>query len=377
MQVVTKKGTTFKQWTVGAAMSALALGAPAYGADADAVMKGLSGVEVKGYVEAQYNYNFNDPIDQANRFRVFDTKANSFTFNMAELSLTKSSESGTGFGLVLNYGLDADLIASAPFFDATDVRDFAVQQAYVSQKTFGGSELKFGKYATLHGAEVIEGPSNYNISRSYLFGFAIPFTHTGLRWHAEMGPMLSGHLGINNGWDNVNDNNKGKSAELQVGLTPMEMLSVSVAGMYGPEATVGTHNDNRALVDVVATLKPMGALTVVLNYDRGSQEAAGGAGTASALWQGYAVYVNLPVGEEHSVTLRGEVFDDPDGFRTSVAGGQTLRELTLTGACKMRENLEWRLELRHDESNKNVFVDDKGAAKDAQNTVAVAAYYTF
>lgn len=376
MQAVTKKGKTFTQWTCGAAMAVLAVGAPAYGADADAVMKGLGGVEVKGYVEAQYNYNFNDPSDQANRFRVFDTKADSFTFNMAELSLTKSSEAGTGFGLVLNYGLDADLIASTPFLDATDVRDFAVQQAYISEKTLAGNlDLRLGKYATLSGAEVIEGPANFNISRSYLFGWAIPFTHTGLRAAVTTPvPGLALTLGVNNGWDVVSDADKGKTGELQVGLAPMDMLSLTVTGYYGPEST-GADVDNRGLVDVVATIKPMDGLTVVLNYDRGSQMAATGAGTASALWQGYAVYANLALGDKHSVTLRGEVFDDQDGFRTGTV--QTLRELTLTGACKMRENLEWRLELRHDESNQDVFVDDKGAAEDAQNTVAVAAYYTF
>jgi len=150
-----------------------------------------------------------------------------------------------------------------------------------------------------------------------------------------------------------------------------------VTGYYGPESTVGADADNRGVVDVVATIKPMDGLALVLNYDRGSQEAAGGAGTASALWQGYALYANLGIGDKHSVTLRGEVFDDQDGFRTSVAGGQTLREVTLTFACKMRESLEWRAEVRHDESNQNVFVDDQGVAQDTQNTVALAAYYTF
>lgn len=372
MQVVTNKAV--KQWTWGVAMAVVTLGAPAaYGADPAAVMEGLKGVSVNGYVETQYNYNVNDPSTQANRFRVFDTQANSFTFNMAELALTKSSEAGTGFGLVLNYGLDAKAINLDTATGPGD--NFEVQQAYISQKTLGGAELKLGKFATLHGAEVIEGPSNYNISRSILFGWAIPFTHTGLRLHAEMGPMLSGHLGVNNGWDNVSDNNKGKSLELQVGLAPMDMLSVSVAGMYGPEATSATVNDNRGLVDVVATIKPMDGLAVVLNYDRGSQEAATGEGTASALWQGYAVYANLGIGDKHSVTLRGEVFDDQDGFRTSVV--QTLREVTLTLACKMRENLEWRAEYRYDQSNQDVFVNDKGDAKDTQSTVALAAYYTF
>ncbi len=140
MEVVTTKRAKLKQWTSVATMAAMALAAPAYGAEAEAVlMKGLSGVEVKGYVEAQYNYNFSDPITQTNAFRVFDATANAFTFNMAELSLTKSSDAGTGFGLVLNYGLDADLIASAPVFTTATVSDFNVQQAYITQKVLGGN----------------------------------------------------------------------------------------------------------------------------------------------------------------------------------------------------------------------------------------------
>lgn len=377
MQVVKKNGMTFKQWTSGAALTAISMAAPAYGAEAEALMKGLSGVEVKGYVEAQYNYNLNDPVTQTNAFRVFDTAANAFTFNMAELSLMKSSDAGTGFGLVLNYGLDADLIASAPVFTTSTVSDFNVQQAFITQKTLGGStELKFGKYATLAGAEVIKGPNNFNISRSYLFGWTIPFTHTGVRAAMPLGPV-SAVLGINNGWDLMSDNNKGKTIEAQIGLTPMEMLSAYITGYYGPEVTAGTDSDARGVVDIVATLKPMDGLAIVFNYDRGSQAAAGGAGTGSALWQGYALYANLGLGEKHAVTLRGEVFDDADGFRTGVTGGQTLRELTLTLSSKVVENLEWRAEVRHDESNVDVFVDDEGVAKDTENTVAVAAYYTF
>ncbi|MEW6684468.1 MAG: outer membrane beta-barrel protein [Nitrospirota bacterium] len=408
MQVVTNDARKVKvrKWTAGVAMAVLAFGAPTYAGAEEGMMEGLKGVTVTGYVEAQYNYNFNDPIDQTNAFRAFDYQANSFTFNMAELAFTKAAGDTPGFGLVLNYGQDAQLTSSAGsmvsssastttvtdstgalisdgsggFVQATTetetstADDFDIQQAFITEKMLGGGlELKFGKFATLAGAEVIEGPLNFNISRSYLFFYAIPFTHTGLRGSfATPVEGLSVTAGVNNGWDVVNDGDKGKTGELQVAFAPMDMLSLGLTGYYGPEASF-TGTDARSVVDLLATIKPMGGLTVVFNYDRGTQEDASAAG--SALWQGYAVYVNLPVGEKHAVTLRGEVFDDQDGFRTGVT--QTLREVTLTGACKMKENLEWRLELRHDESNQDVFVDDQGAAEDAQNTIAVAAYYTF
>jgi hypothetical protein len=43
----------------------------------------------------------------------------------------------------------------------------------------------------------------------------------------------------------------------------------------------------------------------------------------------------------------------------------------------MKENLEWRAEVRHDEANADVFMEDDGTATDSQNTIAVAAYYSF
>ncbi len=42
-----------------------------------------------------------------------------------------------------------------------------------------GLTLKGGKFVTLLGQKVIESPNNLNFSRGYLFGLAIPLTHTG------------------------------------------------------------------------------------------------------------------------------------------------------------------------------------------------------
>jgi hypothetical protein len=363
-----------------AALAMVALSVPAYGAGG--MLEGLAGVKAQGYVEGQYVYNFGaDPDTNLNSLRVFDTKGNSFTANMAELALTKGTDAGLGFGLVLNYGQDTNVLNAG-----STGADIFVQQAYVADRAFGDAvDLKLGKFATLAGAEVIEGPANYNISRSFLFGYAIPFTHTGLRAGINTGvKAVSLTLGLNNGWDNKNDDNPGKTLEAQVGLMPTEMLSLLVTSYYGMEDADGgggnTLHDSRRLVDVVATVKPVDGLTVVFNYDRGSQANFPGIGNAT--WQGYAAYVNMALGDKHSVTLRGEVFDDHDGVKllTNFVGTpvkQTLREVTLTFACKMKENLEWRAEFRHDGSNGSPFVDENGVVTGNQNTAALAAYYSF
>jgi hypothetical protein len=179
-------------------------------------------------------------------------------------------------------------------------------------------------------------------------------------------------LGLNNGWDNDIDGGSGKTIEAQVGLTPSDTMSLLLTGYYGDEASTTVDQDKRGLIDLVATFKPTDDLIFLLNYDRGSQ-ATPTSGTD--LWQGYALYLSMALNEKLKLSARGEYFDDNDGARTGIPS--TGKEVTLTLANKMKENLEWRVELRHDMANTDVFEDDDGTFTDSQDTIAVAAYYSF
>ncbi|MGH7351272.1 MAG: outer membrane beta-barrel protein, partial [Candidatus Methylomirabilales bacterium] len=149
------------------------------------VFKFFKETEIGGYVAATYNQNLNKPEPQDNRFHVFDVDANTFTFNAAELSLIKTStaESPLGFGLVFSVGHDARVFTADWTGDGiSDTNTFELTEGYITYKApLGeGLDVKLGKWVTLLGAEVIKRTANFNISRSYLFGFAIPFTPTGL-----------------------------------------------------------------------------------------------------------------------------------------------------------------------------------------------------
>jgi hypothetical protein len=378
MRAVSKQGMNLKEWTWMAGMSAVvAIGTPAYGEDP---VQYLKDVAISGNIDAGYQMNLNQPKDtagdeQPSFGRVFDKNADSFVLHLAELSLVKAPESGGGFGLVLNYGADVDTI------DVTDSK--FVQQGYVYYGTGGGSNLKLGKLATLAGAEVIEGALNYNISRSILFGYAINFTNTGLRYTYAGVKGLTLVGGINNGW-NVGggnaDDNYGKTIEAQVGYSLGDLGALVVNGMYGPEASAVGH-DNRSLIDVVATIKPMGGLTFVLNFDSGSQTNGVAAGQ-DATWSGYAVYANYAFTDATSATIRAESLDDGDNFLFSTgqpitpSQGITMSELTLTVSHKVG-GVDWRAEYRYDKADEDVFLNDEGALKSSQSTIALAGYYAF
>lgn len=352
-----------------------------------------------GHVAISYNYNFNDPESRNNVFRVFDDKANQFDINQAELWIDKptSAESPIGFGLDFVIGRDAKKIHSLGLGisagdDATKSDVFDLTQAYVTYKApIGkGLDLKAGKFVTLHGAEVIRRTGDYQISRSLAFGFAIPFTHTGIMATYPVTDWLSVSAAIVNGWDNTDDNNNDKSFHGMATITPLKDLTVTLGGTWGSEARFAGDTSNgpkRGLFDLVATYKPISPLTLTINYDYGEQDEAFANGGESARWHAIAGYATYDLTDKLSVGIRGEYFIDEQGFRFGFTDPTTgnpaelkLWEMTLTARYKLFDHLFASAEYRHDEAanGRLVFDDGKGIRNaDSQDTIAFELVYQF
>lgn len=338
------------------------------------VLTFLRGIKVSGHLDTSVNYNFNEPDSKANDLRIFDTDANTLNLDLFELVLEKDApEGGVGFRLVLDYGDVAESIGSSGLGSTSD--EFDLQQAYVSLNAplgISGLSLNIGKFATLLGYEVIQSKDNFNTSRSFLFGYAIPFTHTGILASYVLNDTLDFNLGVVNGWDNVKDNNDAKTVLGRVGITPYEDLSIGITGIYGAEQD-NSNGNKRGVVDVVATWEATDKLTLGLNYDYGYEEDGISEGQ-SAIWWGKAVYAHYQLMDKWALAARVELFDDEDGARTGTA--QQLWEITMTNDYNLYDNLLLRLEYRHDESNKSSFAE-KDKTVGAQDTISLEMIYTF
>lgn len=330
-------------------------------------------IDIAGYLDFTYEYNFNESASGNNSFRVFDTEANSFAVRMVQLMLDRQTQNpdDVGFRIRLDFGKDAKVITPYGF----DASNFDLEEAFLTYKApIGkGMDITLGKFATLHGAEVIEAKDDFNISRGLLFGYAIPFTHTGILFGYPFTDTVSAKLGAVNGWDNVSDNNNSKSVHGMISLAPNPKLSFTVGGTYGPEQYHNNH-DHRGLVDAVGTYKPTDKLTLIANYDYGSEEHIAPDG-GNATWQGTAGYINYALTQNFSITGRVEWFSDQDGIRTGI--GQDLAEGTITGEYKINDHLKVRLEYRHDHSNQAVFEDNEGGFKKDQDTIAFQTLVIF
>lgn len=333
-----------------------------------------SGISVSGYVDTSYTYNTDSGYFVGGTpSRTYDYERNSFNFNMLDLTLSSLPKQGFGALVDLNAGSDAriDSVASG------NNDQFDVQQGYVNYAS-GPFGVMMGKFVTLAGAEVIKSPDNMNFSRSFLFGLAIPFTHTGVRSSYTVSDSLKFTVGLNNGWDTVRDSqaDAGKTLELGVAFNPTKDLATSVAIYHGRETSAFGPNGMRTLVDGVASMDFSNALTGALNIDIAEQTDAMGPGR-DAQWRGFAAYGGYKFSPMWRAAVRAEYFNDVDGFRTGTGTPNKLTELTGTVAFMPVKAVELRGEVRMDRSNKDVFRNTGGAGNKTQATAALEALYKF
>jgi hypothetical protein len=297
-----------------------------------------------------------------NQLRVFDFQDNSLEIDAIELSIGKvaARPGDAGFRCDLTAGSSIPPVTHSSGLDMEDIDFHQLFLTFIAP-IGSGLRLDFGKFVTSMGYEVIEGYDGYNdnYSHSFLFGYAIPYTHTGMKATFAFSDRLSALLMVVNGWDNAVDNNLSKSLGGQVSVQPTEGMTVSANYMVGPEKS-DNESDNRQLVDLVASYAPDSSVMVGLNGDYGTEQHSARSGGA-AVWVGAAGYLRLILADNVSLCLRAEQFEDKDGLRTGVK--QKLREVTLTPAFKVSPEFIVRGDLRLDHSDQDVFQREQKLTK--------------
>jgi len=370
----------------------------------------MSDIHMGGYVETQYGQSL-DAGKGANVGRSLSDKSkDTFSVPGAKLWFEKlaNPEGGAGFRIDMMMGSDTRYFfnnfqldnAGTPNGGSSGSTSFAFEQAYVQLvaplKFFEGSkvlphtaEIKAGRMTTLAGNEVIEGYANWNITRSVSFGYAIPFTHTGVRMsYALFDGFLTVYNGVNNGWDNDIDANTYKTLENAVSFSPFKNTKWTTATYFGPETTNaaqvdGPNGRKRFLITNVFSWDATQKLSFAGEFDYGNQNRfqlnSDGILDHRATWYDVAAYARYKLTEKLAVAYRAEWFDDAQRYRnwTNSATGlsDTPKDLanTLTLEYKPYENVIARGEYRIDHANANVFNTDQRN----QNTLGGQLIYLF
>ena len=348
-------------------------------------LSGLLGpTTLSGFVDVYYGQNFNNPAAQTNGLRFFDGATNQFGLNLVELVVDKPpdpSNSRTGYHVALGYGQAMNAVNGSEPKSGLGFDQY-LKEAYFSYLAPLGKGLQVdvGKFVTPTGAEVIETKDNWNYSRSLLFTYAIPYYHFGMRAKYTFNDKYSLTGLFVNGWNNVIDNNTGKTYGLSFGWNPNKKVGISQTYLAGPEENSTNHN-LRQLSDTVITYSPTGKLSFMVNgdYGRGDRFVTNTAlNTLShpVFWTGVGGYVRYAFTTHSAFATRYEYYDDHNGFTTGTLLPTHFNEFTTTFERLMAHHIISRLEYRRDMSNQPVFFKGANPVLD-QNTLTAGLVFTF
>jgi hypothetical protein len=328
-----------------------------------------SAITVSGFVDAYYSKNINQPASRMNKLRNFDIAENQLSLGLGEIVLQKKAEP-VGFRVDADFGESNDVVHGIAPYGATPYSTLTnFQQAYLTAVIPVGTGLTvdMGKFVTHMGYEVIESKDNWNYSRSFMFAYAIPYYHTGVRAVYAVAGNFTTALHIVNGWNSALDNNMWKSLGLMMNYTPTNSTGLILNVMTGSEDAVVSpslfETGKKNVIDIIVTHQLTESIGLALNADYG--EARTNLGLAT--WKGVAAYLRYAFGSNSAAALRAEIFDDAVGYATG-SGVPRLdaKEITGTYEHKFADALLVRCEARYDVSNATIFDKkfDVGTQKD-------------
>ena len=359
----------------------------------------LGPTTLSGFVDAYYGYNSNHPASLVNGTQPFTPFNNQFGLNMIELVMTKSpsTDNRTGYNVALGFGQAMNAVNGSEPRAGLGFAQY-LKEAYFSYLAPVGKGLQIdvGKFVTPAGAEVIESNANWNYSRSVLFYYAIPYFHYGARAKYAFNDKVSLTGYLVNGWNNIVDNNSGKTAGFSLAWNPNKKFGIVQTFLAGPELApspalgltldpAGSNKSFRQLWDTVITLSPSAKLSFMINgdYGRGDRyiSPVTNAITSPVDWYGAAGYVKYAINSKYTLAARYEYFNDPQGFMTGLGPasgiGQHWQEGTFTFERDIASHIISRLEYRHDETSQPYFAKGASGLSNGQDTASLGLIYSF
>ncbi len=389
-----------------------------------------SGVVLSGYVDVGYTYNFIGGGSRvANRFPSDGLPKGDFNLNAVKLALEKpltdANEFQAGFRVDLMFGEDAvGLGGQNGTFGNTVVGtgvgssdDLLVQQAYIQLRAplGNGVDIKAGKFVTWLGYEVMERPSNLNITYGNLFQNMIPLWHLGVSAEYAFNDIVDGGIALVNGFNsdtNFGTANTGLGAEDGYGV--MAKVNFTAPGgnanwfhsIYAGFNDGGFYNSGAPVLggisetshdvfiyDTWGNWVPKFAndkLLLAFNASIGTAGEQFGIFTpgdrGSNTWWGAALYAKYQFTDIFSLAARADyIHTDDSGGKFGALGDGTNEDLwswTLTAGFDLLENLLLRAEYRVDFGNDTTAAPlggfaGVGSTSDSAHTVALQAVYTF
>lgn len=342
-------------------------------------------IDVNSYIVGSYNYlERNKYFTSGFADRINDNATNGARLQQAFLSVSCLPDDGFGGYAQMAAGSDAYTIApfgwNANVFQIKNF-GFAVPDAYLFYGN-NGYTAQAGVMEALAGFETFSYLNDSNFSRGIIYGYVVPGVHAGVRGSKKINDTFKVLLGVANGWATLRQPGNMQAAEAGLEYTLSEKLSglfdVYAGKKYLADDAYSGPTGNIGLFDMFGTYQYTEALSFNWNLDYAVQSRAAlpGGVVGRAQWAAAAGYANYQFNDRWRTSLRGEVMNDKNGYRTGVK--QTWKEATLSFGYEPIKHLSFILETRRDFSNVNAFVNKNGVgSNNNQQSYALEAMYQF
>lgn len=330
---------------------------------------------IGGYVEAYWQWNFNNPDNYVTNYRGFDNRHNIFSLQNVVLDV-QGIAGRTSTHIALQVGsTSATYYLAEPVWRGTAGANASgpalwqnLQQANLGWTAPIGREPKFeaGLFLSPIGPESFAIKDQWNWSRSNLF-FGLPFYHAGLRVSLPVSDHLTVSAHAYNGWNNVTDTNLQLSPAAQLYYDVPGKVTFDLMYFGGVERPAGAPEGApwRHLLDSYVIVALSDVVSCMAQVDAGVEPNRFGASG----WAAGAAYLRLQPGRSVYLAARGDVFRewiarDDTGAASPIFWGGSAWVASGTGTLDLRpaDTLSIRLEGRYDASEAPLYFQGEVAS---------------
>lgn len=319
-----------------------------------------------GYVEAYYQWNFNEPSNGITNYRAFDNRHDTFTLENVALGASWKIDRVDSKLLLQVGSAPATYYAAEPSLPGAAGANATgpslwqyVQEAHVGWHATTAHDLflEMGLFTSPIGPEVLPINQNWNWSHSDLF-VALPYYHTGLRGTYAVTDKLSATLAAYNGWNSVVDDNQEKSVSACAAYKIANRITAQVLYFGGverpasaPEGPYWRHD-----FDAYAEVDPTDQVNLLAHGNAGWEPNRFG----MSAWYGGALYARLEPLPWLWIAARADALWDrePNGVTPVLWPTGTTWVTSGTVTLDFRptpDNLSVRLEYRHDRADADIY----------------------
>ncbi|MCB9093823.1 MAG: outer membrane beta-barrel protein [Halobacteriovoraceae bacterium] len=325
----------------------------------------MSQVNIHGTIDANYTYNSSNNVDAS--YHAYNTDNKGFSVGLVDLNFSGSHKK---VDWLIDFARGEQTVTAGANDD--------ISQAYLRHHINDMVSVTIGRLHTNTGFEGIYAKDNWNYSRSLGFQF-MPKSADGLAVNYKHDSGFNAGVYAYDGADTTAEADNQKAYSFQLGYG-MDNWSVTYNYWTDRDGTVQTAGNKRVDHNIVATFDLNSQWSFALNYLMGEVDEDAN----DTAWTNYAVYAKYQHSDNLYFALRYDMWenDDKAGAASFVDDGvgttnYKLTGITLTGSYMCDSGSEFRLEVRQDSSDEEIYTDDEGEAQDNEMTVALAWIHSF